>query len=535
MNIPIKVYFILSLIVCLYYLIYKSRKAMHMLQQNWYNDGNRYIKWIFNNFNKAFFNFDIFFVLFICFYYLKNSYASFIFFVVLYMVSYLSYKIKIENEQSKKPLVITARIKRLYITTLILYLIVIIPMIVCFDEALISKYYFWIGFMVFINWFIILVANVINKPIEKMVFNHYKRLAKNKLNEMTNLKRVAITGSYGKTSTKNALNDILNVKYNSFATEKSFNTMNGLMISINNKLDKFTDIFVSEMGAFRPGEIKEKCDFIEPQYGILTTIGTAHLESFGSRENIQKAKFELIESLPSDGIAILNMDDEYQVNYKIKSKCKKVWVSIGNKKADVYASDIKISNKGTSFKVTFKEKNESVILETKLLGSANVYNILEASALAYYLGLSVDEIKTGVKRIATIEHRLELKKFTDNITIIDDAYNSNPVGAKMAIDVLGLMDGKKIIVTPGMIELGDKQYEYNKEFGCQIAKVCDEVILIGEEQTKPILDGLKESKYSDKRIHILNDVKAAFPLMRRLSDHKTYVLLENDLPDIFNE
>ena len=105
----------------------------------------------------------------------------------------------------------------------------------------------------------------------------------------------------------------------------------------------------------------------------------------------------------------------------------------------------------------------------------------------------------------------------------------------MAVDVLSMMDGKKIIVTPGMVELGEKQHEYNMEFGRQIAKVCDEVILIGEEQTKPILEGLKKEKYPEKSIHILNDVKEAFPLMKKLSEKNTYVLLENDLPDIFNE
>ena len=140
----------------------------------------------------------------------------------------------------------------------------------------------------------------------------------------------------------------------------------------------------------------------------------------------------------------------------------------------------------------------------------------------------------GVKRVKPVEHRLELKKY-GNITIIDDAYNSNPVGSKMAVDVLGLMNGKKIIVTPGMIEMGEKQYELNMEFGRQIAKVCDEVILIGEEQTKPIFDGLKKEKFNIEKIHILNDVKMAFPLMKKLSDNNTYVLLENDLPDIFNE
>ena len=310
--------------------------------------------------------------------------------------------------------------------------------------------------------------------------------------------------------------------------------MNGLMISINNKLDKFSDVFIAEMGAFKRGEIKQKCDFIRPQYGILTTIGTAHLESFGSRENIQKAKFELIDSLPETGIAVLNMDDEYQRNYKIKSKCKVVWVSIGNKNADVCASDISLSNRGTKFTCTFKDKKKKCEFETKLLGSANVYNVLQAIAMAYNLGMNLEQIQIGVKRIETVEHRLQLRKY-GNIDIIDDAYNSNPVGSKMALDVLGMMDGKKIIVTPGMIELGEEQHNLNMEFGRQIAKVCDEVILVGEMQTRPILEGLKKEKYDLKKIHILNDVKEAFPLMRKLSDNKTYVLLENDLPDIFNE
>ena len=529
-----KLYFVLSILVAFYYLYFKNKKVMHMLQQNYYNDDNRYLNWLDINQKKAFINFDIFFLVFIPLYFIKNNIASIIVFVLLYIISYITYKNKIKNEQSKKPLVITPRVKRLYVTELILYLLVIIPMIINFKDIRISTYYLIIGLMIFLDWYVIVLANFINKPVEKMVFNHFKKLAKTKLNSMQDLKKVAVTGSYGKTSCKNILNDILNVKYNAYATEKSFNTMNGLMISINNKLDKFTDVFITEMGAFKRGEIKELCELINPEYGILTIIGTAHLESFKTRENIMKAKFELIDSLPDNGIAILNMDDEYQRKYEIKSNCRKVWVSKNNKKADVYAEDINLSGKGTQFKVVFKDSKESCILETKLLGDANVYNVLQAVALAYNLGLSVKEIQRGVKRIAPIKHRLELKKYGD-INIIDDAYNSNPVGAKMAIEVLGMMNGKKIIVTPGMVELGEKQYEYNMELGKQIAKVCDEVILVGEEQTKPILDGLKKEKYNNKKIHVLNDVKQAFPLMKKLSEKETYVLLENDLPDIFNE
>ncbi len=528
-----KILFILSLLISLFYLLFKSKKAMHMLQQNYYNDDNRYINWLNNNLVKSFSTFDILFILFVILVFVKNSYVSVIVFILLYVISFFLYRNKLKNEQSKKPLVITARVKRLYTTLIVLYLVISLVMICTFKIKYIAVYYLIIGLFIYLNWYIIVLCNIINKPIEKMVFNHYKRLAKKKLSDMKDLKKVAITGSYGKTSTKNILNDILNVKYNSYATEKSFNTMNGLMISVNNKLDKFTDVFIAEMGAFKRGEIKPKCDFIKPQYGIITTIGTAHLESFGSRENIQKGKFELVDSLPEDGIAVLNMDDEYQTNYDIKSKCKVVWVSLKNKKADVYADNIKLSNKGTRFDCHFKD-NKSVVLETKLLGDKNVYNILEAVALAYNMGLTLEEIKIGVKRIKTVEHRLELKKYGD-INIIDDAYNSNVDGSSMALDVLGLMDGKKIVCTPGMIELGQKQYEYNMEFGRHMAHVCDEVILIGEEQTKPILDGLKKEKYDEKKIHILNDVKEAFPLMRKLANGNTYVLLENDLPDIFNE
>ena len=287
------------------------------------------------------------------------------------------------------------------------------------------------------------------------------------------------------------------------------------------------------MGAFKKGEIKELCDLVHPTYGILTTVGTAHLESFGSRENIQEGKFELIESLPSDGIGVLNADDPYQVSYKLKNNVKIVWIGIDND-ADIKASNIKLSSEGTTFDCTFKGDKKKYKFETKLLGKANVYNILAGIALGYNLGIEISKLQLGVKKVNTIEHRLELKKM-GNINIIDDAYNSNPVGSKMALDVLNLMPGKKIIVTPGMIEMGAEEVEINKTFGEQISEVCDEVILIGKKQTEPIYQGLISKKYNKNKIHILDDVKQAFPLMNRLAEKETYVLLENDLPDIFNE
>lgn len=523
--------FLISLIPYLIFTIFKTKKSFHMLQQNYYDDGNRYFKWILVNITKMAYDSDILFVLLVLtiFFDIGVTIGTFI---ILYGIIFLTYKKK-KVQQDKKPLVITARIKRLSFTMFIFYFIMIIPFIINFSYDNLVYCYLLLGLATYLNYYVVMTANVVNKPIEKCVYLYYRIKAITKLNSM-NIPVVGITGSYGKTSSKNIINDILNVKLNSFATPKSFNTPYGLINSINNYLDKFNDIFIAEMGAFKIGEIKQNCKLVHPKYGIITTIGEAHLETFGSRDNIMKGKFELVESLPSDGLAILNGDDEYQLKYKIKNNCNVKWIGIDNKEVDLYATNIKLSSKGTSFDCVFKGDKNKYKFQTKLLGKHNVYNILAGILLGHELGLSINELQRGVNSVKVIEHRLELKKY-GNINIIDDAYNSNPVGSKRAVEVLGLMEGTKIIVTPGMIELGEKQYELNYKFGQYISRVCDYVILIGKNQTKPIYDGLIENKFDDKKIFVLNDVRESFTLMIRLASDKTYVLLENDLPDLFNE
>ena len=476
---------------------------------------------------------DMFFIIFIIGIFIKSEYLSLLF-LIFYIVCIVLFVNRKKNEQVKKPLCYTKRVKRLIMTEIILFVAIalILSLLIGLEEIYIV--YLVLGLMIYLSYFIVFIANLINKPIEKSIYNYYMRKAKNKLYSMNSLNVIGITGSYGKTSSKNILNDILNIKFNTCASPKNFNTPNGLMITINNYLDKFSDVFIAEMGAFKQGEIKELCDFVHPKYGILTKVGTAHMDSFGSQQNIQAGKFELIESLPVDGCGILNGDDELQVNYNLKNNCDILWIGIDNKDADVRAENIEMTYRGMSFDCVFKGDKTKYKFETKLLGKANVYNILAGIALGKYLGIDIEQLKLAVKRVKSIEHRLELKKYND-INIIDDAYNSNPVGSKMALEVLDLMPGKKIIVTPGMIELGDKEYELNMKFGEYIADVCDEVILVGEKQTKPIYDGLMNKKYKKDNIHIINDVKVAFKLMQELKGKETYVLLENDLPDIFNE
>ena len=521
-------------IICsfLYYLI-KGNTSLHMLQQNWYNEGNRYISWLISNIYKVFIMPDMFFFIFLTGLFIPSKWLM-VLFVVFYSVCALDQISKNKKIQIKKPLVFTKRVKRLIMTKILLFIVMIIVMNKIVTEENLYMLYIIIGLFIYLDSIISLLAVIINKPVEKQVYNYYMRKAKRKLKSMNNLDVIGITGSYGKTSSKNILNDILSVKFSTCPSPKNFNTPNGLMITINNHLDKFSNILIAEMGAFKKGEIKELCDFVHPKYGILTKIGTAHMDSFGSQENIQNGKFELIESLPKDGCGILNGDDKLQLNYKLKNKCNILWIGIENKDVDVRATNIKMTYKGTNFDVVFKGDTNKYNFETKLLGEANIYNILASIALGKYLGLSIEQLKIGVKKVKTIEHRLELKKYGD-INIIDDAYNSNPVGSKMAVEVLGMMPGTKIIVTPGMIELGEEEYELNMKFGQYIAKVCDEVILVGKEQTKAIYEGLLSKNYDENKIHVINDVKLAFGLMQKLKKGDTYVLLENDLPDIFNE
>ena len=515
-------------IIWLMYMFYRTKKALHMLQQNLYDDDFRYIKWIKNNFNKVMLSFHlsqvflIFFILFV-----KKGVIIPVMFGIIYSLLFI-YSFGISHKEIiKKPLVITARIKRLLITLLIIHSLVIYLLCVKCNV----NYYLVLTILAYLEFFIVLIAKVINIPVEKCVFLSFKNKAMKKLKSMPNLEVIGITGSYGKTSSKNILNEILSVKYNTLKTPKNLNTPYGLIMTINNNLDKFDEIFIAEMGAYKVGEIKELCDLVHPKYGILTRIGKAHLELFGSEENIQKGKFELIESLPEDGVAILNKDDPMQVNYNLKNKVKILWIGIDNE-ADYNATNIKVSNSGTTFDLIINKDKSKYKFETKLLGYANIYNILSSIALAHYLGVNIKELQSAVKSVKPVSHRLEIKQNND-IYYIDDAYNSNPVGSKMALDVLNLMNGKKIIVTPGMIELGSIEDEENRKFGEYIADVCDEVILIGKKQTHAIQEGLKHKKYDEAHIHILENVIDAFPLINKLKGSATYVLLENDLPDIF--
>lgn len=529
---------VLFLSVYVIYVIYRSVEAMHMLQQNLYNENNRYIKWIARNFRRTLSIIDFLPILLFILVYIVDDKGILDLVLIGSMFIYLfgivlEYKRNKEN-QNKIPLKATGRIKRLFLTCILIYGLVIYSVIVTKNEVILPLLLILLSLLLGFVYYVVEVANIIDTPLNKLAYYYYLRKAKKKLKEYTDLKVVGITGSYGKTSSKNILNDILSSKYITRATPKNYNTPYGLMMTINNYMDKFDQVLIAEMGAYTRGEIKKLCDFVKPKYGILTIIGQAHMETFGSQENIQKAKFELIESLPSDGIAILNMDDELQVNYPLQNNVLVKWIAIDKKEADVYATNLKCSRNGMEFDCHFN--GNKVHLKTRLLGSYNVYNILASVALGLEMGIDISDIKASVASLKSTEHRLELKKVGD-IYMLDDAYNSNPIGANGALEVLKNMLGTRVVVTPGMVELGKLEKQKNYEFGKKISESADYVILIGEKQTKVIYNALIDNNFDKDNIFILNKVADAYNVINALKEDgiDIYALFENDLPDMYME
>jgi UDP-N-acetylmuramoyl-tripeptide--D-alanyl-D-alanine ligase len=513
-------------------------EAMHMLQQNLYNENNRYLRWIKRNIRRAFSIYDFIPIIFFIFLFFLKDKQIMDFVLVASMFVYMygiynEYRKNKEN-QNKIPLKVTSRIKRLFFTVILILGIFLSITVKATGEMTVWMLIVLSLLLGFI-YYLVSLANFIDTPLNKLEYLYYFNKAKKKLADRNNLEIIGITGSYGKTSSKNILNDILSSKYITRSTPKNYNTPYGIMMTINNDLDKFDEILITEMGAYVNGDIKKICDFVHPKYGILTIIGDAHLETFGTKENIQKTKFELIESLPKDGIAVLNMDDEYQTGYHIQNDVSVKWISINNNKADVYATNIKCNSHGMSFDCHYN-KGEKITLKTRILGNHNVYNILASVALALEMNIPIDDIKASVSSLKATEHRLELKKM-GSFYMLDDAYNSNPIGASSALDVLKSMNGIKVIVTPGMVELGKLEKEKNYEFGKKIATSCDYVILIGENKTKVIYDALIESGFEKENIFVMNKVVDAYNVINALKEDGVdiYALFENDLPDTYNE
>lgn len=375
---------------------------------------------------------------------------------------------------------------------------------------------------------IILAANII-KPFEDAAKSVFVFLAKRKLSGMKDLTVIGITGSYGKTSVKEFLAHILSVKYSTLKTPESYNTLLGVGRVVLKNLRPTHKFFVVEMGMYGPGEIKKLCDVVKPEAGIVTSVGLSHLERAGTIENIYKAKKELFESLPTGGLIVLNCENEL-CEKMAKDRSDLDVVLAGFRKINnnsVWATDVKTTKNGIS--LILHNGGGEVKITAPVLGRHNALNIVLASGVALRYGISLEEIKNTITSLPPVLHRLQLMAGANGSIVIDDSYNANPESVKSAIEVLKDFDSPtKIVVTPGMIELGEKQFEENKKFGEMMGKTATYVLIVGETNREAIISGLKKTK---AKYFEMKNLSEAIKKLSEIVTPDSVILFENDLTD----
>lgn len=508
---------ILFIIIYLIVNFLSLKYNIHIFQLNYYMADTQ-IKWTFKNWKK-FLSIFILNIISIILIIISNKIGT----IIAIFLLLINLNLVIEKNVKKK-IVFTNRVVRLLITN---YTILFIFAILFKNNFNILKV-IMLGINSIIPLYMILI-NYINKPINNLINKYYINDAKKILKSMPNLKIIAITGSYGKTSTKNYLAKILSTKYNVLYTPGNFNTLLGITRTIRNNLKPTHEIFVCEVGIDRVGQMDKIIKLIHPDYCMITAIGSQHLETFKTQENIIKSKLKLIDGLKPGGIAFLNLDNEY-LN---KSKIKKDYIGYGienNKNNKMKITNVVYIPKGIEFNIT--EGKETYTFNSKLLGEHNLINLFGAITVAKYLDVPIKEIINSIKHIQSVEHRLNLIPGTE-YNLIDDSYNSNPIGATNALKVLKEMDGLRILITPGMVELGEKQYEYNYNFGILASKCADYIILVNKEQTLPIQNALISENYSNEKMLIVDSFNIAIQKAKEIetSGKPKYILIENDLPD----
>lgn len=418
----------------------------------------------------------------------------YVFFLMLPSVSYWIYKLD-------KKLQFTKRVIRLCVITILF--IIFNELLMHFSEF--DDFYKIVFLLPLIFGFIISFI------YEWNLLKNYISLAKNKLKDMPSLQIIAITGSYGKTSTKNFIAQILKLKYDVYATPRSVNTYKGIIDDINKNLDYRTDIYIAEAGARNKGDILEITNLLNPQIGVIGKIGAAHIEYFKSLDTIYETKFELLSSALLKTIyvqkdnKIPNLEESAKINL---SKIKKYPYEIRNIKCDLDS---------TCFEMNIKNNWEE--FHCNILGRFNVDNIAVSIMIGLDLGINLDTIKKAVKKLESTPHRLN-KLTTHNKVILDDSFNGNLEGMSEAIRLASLYEGRKVIVTPGLVE---SNYENNKIIASRIDEVFDLVIITGELNSKVLNENISHTqKILLKDKSQLEDILKSFGLDNDL------VLFAND-------
>jgi UDP-N-acetylmuramoyl-tripeptide--D-alanyl-D-alanine ligase len=421
----------------------------------------------------------------------------------------------------RKPLKYTLKIKliKALSSILILLLAIILSNFFSINSYKMISLVFLFALGLYFSYIFLIIVNVLLLPIDVFIKELLVFLAKNKIKKLKNLKIIGIAGSYGKTGMKDLIATVLSEKYQLVRTHESINTPIGIAQTILKEVDDKTEILIVEMGEYYKGDIKNICSIAHPQIAVITGINEAHFERLKSIDNSVKTIFEIAENMKSGGILLLNGQDK-----NIKNNYKKF---ITNQEVYFYSA------KG---KIEFNEDAPGYIYQKiffPLLGQYNLDKIDGAIYLAKKLGLTDQEIKAGLKKIKTPAHRLQpVLNRENNILVIDDSYNGNPDGVEEAIKTLSLFKKRrKVFVTPGLVEIGEKNREVHRRIGERLNDVVDLVILIKNSVTPYIEEGLTKNGFSKESVLWFDSMMEAQNNLGKNLKAGDVVLFQNDWPD----
>ncbi len=448
-------------------------------------------------------------------------YQSYLSLILLILFVYFILKERKVLKGAKRKLAVTNRVKRLLsvsiiITSLLLYIL---------SLKFASEFIFFVSLIIFLLPLILLISNILLFPLEAYYRRGFIKEAKGKLKE-TKARIIGITGSYGKTSTKHILAHILSSGVPVLFTPGSVNTLMGVCKIINRDLRGDHKFFIVEMGAYYKGSIRKLCDLVHPRDGIITAIGFAHYSRFKTVENVAEAKFELAEAVEaSKGILVLNKG---QISKEFLKKAPDA-IIVGEGEA-YYYEDLEQTGDGLSF--TFVGNGQKSRLEVPLFGKHHVSNIVLATVMALKIGVPMNTIAARLRSLPQIEHRLEVKKQAGDITIIDDAYNSNIEGFSSALELLGTIGkGRKILMTPGMIEMGSLHDKLHEELGKKAAQVVDIALIIVPDRMQAFIKSFRANNFSGSKIIEMSSRAEAFSWLEKNLSSGDTLLIENDLLD----
>jgi len=422
-------------------------------------------------------------------FYLLDSLLFGVYFYILYMSSFV-----IWNRKLDRPLVLTSRVKRFLV--ILLFTTLCINLLIFFSEDSTSA-------IIFVP---LLIAYIISDLLEKMFFVTFKQRAKKRLKSIPDLKIVAITASYGKTSIKNYLHQVIRNKYKSYKTPRSVNTIAGIVLDVNKDLPDDTEVYIAEAGARQTGDIEEITTFLEPQYTIIGSVGEQHIEYFKTIDNIIYTKMEILKSprllkgFVHESVPILDYP-------KIERFPNNLNITMSN--LDGIWFDIELNGVTQHF-------------NAPILGSFNAINLTAVILTALELGMSIEEIKVALHEIEPVEHRLQLIKAGGKV-IVDDSFNGNLEGMLEAVKICKEYEGRKVIITPGLVE---STLEANTTLANAIDEAFDVVILTGSLNIKVLSEHIDSTK-----IVTLKDKKAMEECLARTTKVGDLILFANDAPN----